>query len=89
MPGSTTSSPFGLAAALASLATTFVDATPTLIGSPTSACTVLRRTPAIWRAVPAMRSMPVTSRNASSIEMHSTTGDVRSKIARTARLAST
>ena len=76
-------------AALASFATTFVDATPTLIGSPTCDCTVLRSVRAICSAEPAIRSMPVTSRNASSIEMHSTTGDVRSKIARTARLAST
>lgn len=89
VPGSITSRPSGLAIVLASLATTFVLATPTLIGRPTCSRTVRLSVTAICSGEPEIRSRPVTSRNASSIEMRSTTGAVRSKIAHTARLAST
>ena len=62
-------------------------ATPTVIGSPTSSRTRTRSRAAISAGVPAIRSMPRTSMNASSIESPSTTGDVSSKILNTALLA--
>ncbi len=63
-------------------------ATPTVIGSPTSAATRLRSRAAMSCGEPAIRRMPRTSMNASSIDSPSTTGDVSSKTSKTARLAS-
>ena len=63
-------------------------ATPTVIGSPTSSRTRARSRAAISRGVPAKCSIPRTSRNASSIEIPSTTGAMSSKTAKTALLAS-
>ena len=85
--GSTTSSPSGFATPEATLARNFVRATPTVIGSPTSARTRARSRAAISAGAPAIRRMPRTSRNASSIDMPSTCGDVSSKIANTSLLA--
>ena len=64
-------------------------ATPTVIGRPTSSRTRRRSRAAISGGVPAKRSMPRTSRKASSIDSASTTGAVSSKISKTALLAST
>jgi hypothetical protein len=86
--GGTLSNPFGFATALATLARNFVRAIPTVIGSPTSSCTFRRSRSAITMGGPASRSRPRTSRNASSIEMPSTSGVVSSKTANTALLAS-
>ena len=88
VPGATTSSPSGLAWALATLARNFVRATPTVIGRPTCSRTRLRSFAAICTGVPAKRSMPRTSRKASSIESPSTTGAVSSKTLNTALDAS-
>ncbi len=85
----TTSSPSGLAARLATLARCFVRATPTLSGRPTSSRTRARRRSAIWTGVPAIRSRPRTSRNASSSDSPSTTGDVSRNTANTSLLACT
>ena len=62
-------------------------ATPTVIGSPTSSRTRSRSRAAISSGVPAIRRIPRTSMNASSIDSPSTTGDVSSKIRNTALLA--
>ena len=86
--GGTTSSPSGLATPLATLARNFVRATPTVIGIPTCASTSRRSRSAIPRGVPQTRCMPRTSRNASSIDMPSTTGVVASKTRYIALLAS-
>ena len=86
--GGTTSRPSGLATALATLARNFVRATPTVIGRPTRSRTSRRRRAAISTGVPAIRRMPRTSRNASSIDSPSTTGDVARKTSNTALLAS-
>jgi len=86
--GGTTSSPSGLATALATLARNFVRATPTVIGSPTRRCTSARSRTAISRGVPAMRHSPATSRNASSMDKPSTSGEVSSNTPNTALLAS-
>ena len=88
LPGRHHEQPVGLRRALATLARCFVVATPTVIGSPTSSRTRARSRSAIRRGVPAKCSIPRTSRNASSIEMPSTTGDMSSKTAKTALLAS-
>ena len=56
--GATTSRPSGLATPLATLARNFVRATPTVIGSPTSARIAARSRAAIWRGVPAKCSIP-------------------------------
>ena len=77
-----------MATPLATLARNFVRAMPTVIGSPTSSRTRRRSRAAISRGDPAIRRMPRTSRNASSIEMPSTSGVVSSKISNTALLAS-
>ncbi len=77
--------PSGLATPLATLAKNLVRAIPTVIGSPTSSTTVQRRRAAISTGLPAMRPRPETSRNASSMEIPSTIGVVRSKIANTSR----
>ena len=86
-PAGTTSSPSGLAVWLAILARCLVVATPTVIGSPTSSRTRARSVSAICRGVPAKCSIPRTSRNASSIEIPSTTGDMSSNTANTSLLA--
>jgi hypothetical protein len=78
-----------LASTLAILARLLVLATPTVMASPTRSRTSLRTRAAICAGVPAMRSIPRTSRKASSIDSPSTSGVVRSKIPKTARLAST
>ncbi len=88
-PAGTTSRPSGLATALATFARNFVVATPTVIGRPTRSRTSRRSATAISSGVPWMRSSPRASRNASSIDSPSTSGEVRSKTPKTARLAST
>ena len=82
------SSPSGFATPLATLARNFVRATPTVMGSPTCRARRRRSRTAISGGRPAIRSMPRTSRNASSIDSPSTSGVVSSKISNTARLAS-
>jgi len=77
-----------LATALATLARNFVLATPTVMGSPTRARTSPRRRAAISAGVPAIRSIPRTSRKASSIDSPSTSGVVSSNTRYTALLAS-
>ena len=72
--GGTTSSPSGFATALATFARNFVRAIPTVTGMPTCSRTSRRSRTAISRGVPARRSMPRTSRKASSIEIPSTSG---------------
>ncbi len=86
--GGTTSSPSGLATPLATLARNFVRATPTVIGSPTRSRTSRRSRTAISTGVPTLRSIPRTSRNASSIERPSTSGEASSNTRKTALLAS-
>ena len=86
--GGTTSSPSGFASPLATFARNFVRATPTVIGRPTCASTRRLSRTAMSAGAPAIRSIPRTSRNASSIDSPSTCGDVSSKIANTALLAS-
>ena len=86
--GGTTIRPSGLATPLATFARNFVRATPTVTGSPTRSRTAARSRTAISTGVPAIRSIPRTSRNASSIDSPSTTGDASSKTANIARLAS-
>ena len=81
--------PSGFARALATFARLLVVATPTVIGRPASSRMSRRSRKAISVGVPTLRAIPRTSRNASSIDIPSTTGEVRSKIAKTARLAST
>jgi hypothetical protein len=76
-----------LATPLATLARNFVRATPTVIGSPTSAATRCRSRAAMSRGSPAIRRSPPTSRNASSMEIPSTSGVVSRNTANTARLA--
>ena len=73
--GGTASSPSGFATPLATLARNFVRATPTVTGSPTRSRTAARSRTAISTGVPAIRSIPRTSRNASSIDSPSTTGE--------------
>ena len=62
-------------------------ATPTVIGSPTSRRTRSRSRAAISTGAPAIRCIPRTSRNASSIDIPSTSGDMSSKIEKTSLLA--
>jgi hypothetical protein len=84
-PGGTTKSPSGFAERLAIFASTFVSATPTLSGSPTSSRTSRRRV----RASSAASSVvPCVRRNASSSDPGCTASTCRSKTANTARLAS-
>jgi hypothetical protein len=87
-PAGTTSSPSGLATPLATLARNFVLATPTVIGTPTRSRTSRRRRSAISGGVPLMCARPRASRNASSIESPSTSGDASSKIEKSSLLAS-
>ena len=77
-----------MATPLATLARNFVLATPTVIGRPTRSRTSRRSRTAISAGVPAIRSSPRTSRNASSIDSPSTSGVVSSNtsIHRLARL---
>ena len=84
----TTSRPSGLATALATFARNLVRATPTVIGRPTCSRTSRRRRAAMSRGVPAIRSIPRTSRNASSIERPSTRGEVSLKTSNAALLDS-
>ena len=77
-----------MATPLATLARNFVLATPTVIGRPTCSRTSRRRRAAISGGEPEIRSMPRTSRKASSIESPSTTGVVSSNTRYTALLAS-
>ena len=77
--GGTTRRPSGLATPLATFARNFVRATPTVSGRPTRARTLLRSRTAISAGEPAIRCIPRTSRNASSIEIPSTNGDATSK----------
>ena len=63
-------------------------ARPTVIARPTSSRTWRRSEVAISIGVPEMWSSPRTSRNASSIDSASTSGEVSLKIANTALLAS-
>ncbi len=86
--GGTSSSPSGFATALATFARNFVRATPTVIGSPTRSSTSRRSRFAISTGVPDTRPKPLTSRNASSIEIPSTSGVVSPNTSNTARLAS-
>ena len=87
-PGATTSSPSGLATPLATLARNLVGVTPTVMGSPTRSRTAARRPAAMVAGDPATRPRPPTSRNASSIEIPSTTGEVSWNTSNTPRLAS-
>ena len=75
-PGGTSSSPSGLASWLATFARNLVRAMPTVIGSPTRSRTSVRSRAAICTGVPDTRLNPLTSRNASSTEMASTSGEV-------------
>ena len=63
-------------------------AMPTVIGSPTSLRTSRLSSRAISSGVPLNRSIPRASRNASSIEIASTSGAVSSNTSNTALLAS-
>ena len=87
--GDTTNNPSGFAALLATFARCLVVATPIDNGRPTSSRTRARSRAAISGGVPANRSIPRTSRNASSIDSGSTTGAVSRKIRNTSRDAST
>ena len=77
-----------MATPLATFARNFVRATPTVSGRPTRARTLLRSRTAISAGEPAIRCIPRTSRNASSIEIPSTNGDVSWNTSNTALLAS-
>ena len=59
-----------------------------MTGSPTRSRTATRSRDAISTGVPAIRSIPRTSRKASSIDSPSTTGEASSNTANIARLAS-
>ena len=61
---------------------------PTVMRRPTCSSTSWRSCAAIASGVPDTRRSPPTSRNASSIEMPSTTGVVARNTSNTARLAS-
>ncbi len=89
VPGSTTSTPSGLARSLASLARNLVEATPTDRHSPLSASTRRRMVAAIAAGAPSMRRAPATSMNASSIDSCSTSGEIDARIAITSWLLST
>ena len=77
----TTSRPSGLARVEASLATNFVEATPTLQVMPCSSCTRERIASAMTAGGPSRRIAPATSRNASSRLSGSTSGVTSRKIA--------
>ena len=77
----------GLRGPAATFARNLVRATPTVIGSPTSARTRPRSRAAMSFGDPTSRASPPTSRKASSIEIPSTSGVVSRKIAKTSLLA--
>ena len=77
-----------MATPLATLARNLVRATPTVMGRPTCSRTSRRNRAAISVGVPAIRLIPRTSRNASSIDSPSTTGVESSNTSNTALLAS-
>ena len=72
--GGTTTTPSGFARRLATLATDTDAATPTEQVMPCSSWIVARRCSAISAGVPRRRVDPLTSRNASSSDIASTTG---------------
>ncbi|MCZ7630616.1 MAG: hypothetical protein M5U19_16970 [Microthrixaceae bacterium] len=86
-PSGTARSPSGFAAALATLARNFVEATPMLSGRPTSSRIRSRNRAAMWLGPPWVRSRPLTSRNASSMDRPSTSGVVSRNTAKTSALA--
>ncbi len=81
VPGGTTTSPSGLRMSEATLATSFEVATPTDAVSPVSSRIAALSLRPICSPVPIARALPVTSRNASSIETGSTRSVKRSKTA--------
>ena len=87
-PGSITSSPSGFASRLAIFATILLVATPTVTASPTRSRHSRRSRSAIWRGEPRMCPSPLTSRNASSSDSPSTTGEVSRNTLNSSRLAS-
>ena len=87
LAGRTTTSPSGLRRSEATLATSFVVATPTLAVSPTSSRTAALIRRAIASGGPNSASDPATSRNASSIETCSRSGVKRPRISMTRRLS--
>jgi len=89
VPGSTTSTPSGLARSLASFARNLVDAAPTDRQRPASSSTRPRIVVAMSRGSPSMRRAPATSRNASSMESCSTSGEIDASTDMTSRLLST
>ena len=78
----TSTRPSGLATSLAIFATSFTGAMPTEQASPVSARTSARNRSARARGGPNSRSVPVTSRKASSSERPSTSGVKRRKISK-------
>src|SRR4051794_276458 len=80
--------PVGLGDAARDLARNFVRATPTVIGKPTRSRTSVRSRSAIAAGEPASRSIPRTSRKASSMDSPSTSGEASSNTANMALLAS-
>jgi hypothetical protein len=83
--GRTTSSPSGLDAVEASLATNLVGATPTEQVMPCSSKTRARMYSPISAASPSRRPAPATSRKASSRDSGSTSGVIDRNSAMTAR----
>ena len=84
----TTRSPSGFATPLATFARNLVRATPTVMGIPTRSRTSARRRAAMSVGAPAIRRRPPTSRNASSMDSPSTSGEVSRKTSNIAALAS-
>ena len=82
--GRTTTTPSGLALRLASLATDTDAATPTEQVIRCSSWMVERSRSAITRGGPSSRTAPLTSRNASSCDITSTSGVTRRKVSITA-----
>ncbi len=81
MPGATTVRPSGLRTSEATLATSLELATPTEAVSCVSSRIACLRLRPIVSPEPSARSLPVASRNASSIETGSTRSLKRSRIA--------
>ena len=86
-PSGTTTRPSGLRRSEAILATSRLLATPTEIVSPTSSWTARLMPRAASSPTPSSASVPVRSRNASSIESGSTSGEKRSRMAITCFVA--
>ena len=80
-PAGTTQTPSGLAASLATLATSLFVATPAEAVIPTSERTRSRINPAINSPSPNSRSEPDTSRYASSVPADSQTGEKSRRMA--------